>query len=80
MISPSLFGFSPRSDDWIAFSIVATELRSKGLTNDQIYLSLERHMKCGLGKCGHCQINHLYVCQDGPVFRYSDIHDVKEAL
>ncbi len=64
----------------IMYKFVIMALRSKGLTNDQIYLSLERHMKCGLGKCGHCQINHLYVCQDGPVFRYSDIHDVKEAL
>jgi len=37
-------------------------------------------MKCGIGKCGHCQINHLYVCQDGPVFRYTDIFDLEEAL
>ena len=64
----------------VMYKFVIMALRSKGLTNDQIFLSLERHMKCGLGKCGHCQINHLYVCQDGPVFRYSDIHDVKEAL
>ncbi|MCD6499529.1 MAG: FAD/NAD(P)-binding protein [Deltaproteobacteria bacterium] len=64
----------------IMYKFVIMALRSKRLEHDQIYVSLERHMKCGLGKCGHCQINHLYVCQDGPVFLYSDIQDVKEAL
>ncbi len=64
----------------IMYKFVIMALRSKGFTNEQVYVSLERHMKCGMGKCGHCQINHLYVCQDGPVFSYADIHDVKEAL
>ena len=30
-------------------------------------------MKCGVGKCGHCQINHVYACQSGPVFSYAEI-------
>ncbi|MBI5969339.1 MAG: oxidoreductase, partial [Deltaproteobacteria bacterium] len=47
----------------------------KGIPDDQIIVSLERRMKCGVGKCGHCQINHVYVCQDGPVFRYAKIKD-----
>lgn len=64
----------------VMYKFVILEARAKGIPNDRIFLSLERHMKCGLGKCGHCQINHFYVCRDGPVFRYSDIVDLKEAL
>ena len=48
-------------------------LETIGFHDDQIYLSLERRMKCGIGKCGHCQIGLKYVCKDGPVFNYSDI-------
>ena len=51
-----------------------------GLQREQVYVSLERHMKCGVGKCGHCQINGVYVCQKGPVFRYSDLVPVQEAF
>jgi NAD(P)H-flavin reductase len=47
---------------------------------ENIYVNLERRMKCGVGKCGHCQINNLYVCQDGPVFRWSDLALVPEAI
>lgn len=64
----------------VMYRFVIAESKAQGISDDRIFLSLERRMKCGLGKCGHCQINHLYVCQDGPVFRYSDIFDLKEAL
>jgi sulfhydrogenase subunit gamma (sulfur reductase) len=64
----------------IMYKFVIIVLREAGLRDDQIYLSLERHMKCGVGKCGHCQVNNIYVCQDGPVFRFSDISDVEEAV
>jgi sulfhydrogenase subunit gamma (sulfur reductase) len=60
------------------FAILA--LHSKGLRDEQIYVSLERRMKCGVGKCGHCQINNIYVCQEGPVFNYGKIRDLKEAI
>jgi sulfhydrogenase subunit gamma (sulfur reductase) len=60
------------------FAILA--LHSKGLRDEQIFVSLERRMKCGVGKCGHCQINNVYVCQDGPVFNYAKIRDLKEAI
>jgi sulfhydrogenase subunit gamma (sulfur reductase) len=60
------------------FAILA--LRSKGLKDEQIWVSLERRMKCGVGKCGHCQINSIYVCQEGPVFNYAKIRDLKEAI
>jgi sulfhydrogenase subunit gamma (sulfur reductase) len=64
----------------IMYKFVIVMLLETGLREDQIYLSLERHMKCGVGKCGHCQINNIYVCQDGPVFNFSDITDLEEAL
>jgi NAD(P)H-flavin reductase len=64
----------------IVYKFVILELNKFQLPHENIYVSLERHMKCGVGKCGHCQINGLYACQDGPVFRYADIADVKEAI
>lgn len=64
----------------IMYKFVIKELIQKGIPNKQIILSLERRMKCGLGKCGHCQINNLYVCKDGPVFTYADIKGAEEAL
>jgi NAD(P)H-flavin reductase len=64
----------------VMYKFVLFECVSKGLEARQVFLSLERRMKCGVGKCGHCQIGPLYVCQDGPVFRYSDIAHLKEAL
>jgi len=64
----------------IMYKFVIIMLLEAGLKEDQIYLSLERRMKCGVGKCGHCQINNIYVCQDGPVFKFSDISDIEEAL
>jgi len=41
--------------------------------NERIFTSLERRMKCGIGKCGRCNIGHLYVCKDGPVFSYAQL-------
>lgn len=64
----------------IMYKFVVIICMEAGLKEDRIYLSLERHMKCGVGKCGHCQINNIYICQDGPVFRFSDVTDLEEAL
>jgi sulfhydrogenase subunit gamma (sulfur reductase) len=47
---------------------------------NQIQLSLERRMKCGIGKCGHCAIEHLYTCMDGPVFTYWDTLHFRELI
>lgn len=60
------------------FAIMA--LKSKRLPDENIYLSLERRMKCGVGKCGHCQINNSYACQDGPVYHYPQIKKLEEAI
>ena len=64
----------------VMYRFVLMELMGKGIPESQIYLSLERRMKCGVGKCGHCQINNLYCCKEGPVFTYSQIKNVPEAL
>jgi len=64
----------------VMYRFVLMELLGKGISEGNIYLSLERRMKCGVGKCGHCQINHIYACQSGPVFAYADIKGVQEAL
>jgi sulfhydrogenase subunit gamma (sulfur reductase) len=55
-------------------------LHALGVHEDHIYVSLERRMKCGVGKCGHCQINGLYTCLDGPVFKYATVKDAPEAI
>ncbi len=48
-------------------------LEKAGWQDDQVYLSLENRMKCGLGICGHCNIGPVYVCKDGPVFKRSEL-------
>ncbi len=64
----------------IMYKFVINELRTRSVPDEHIIVSLERRMKCGVGKCGHCQINHVYVCKDGPVFDYSKIKGIQEAL
>jgi len=64
----------------IMYRFVLMEMLEKGIPESNIYLSLERRMKCGVGKCGHCQINSVYCCQEGPVFNYADIKGFEEAL
>jgi NAD(P)H-flavin reductase len=54
------------------FAIAA--LRDTGVRDDAIYLSMERNMKCAVGFCGHCQFGPVFVCRDGPVFRYDRLH------
>jgi sulfite reductase subunit B len=64
----------------IMYKFVIIELHRLNIGDDAIYLSLERRMKCGIGKCGHCQIDGKYCCKEGPVFRYSDVANLREAL
>lgn len=64
----------------VMYRYVITELLKKNVAESRIYVSLERHMKCGMGRCGHCQINQYYCCMDGPVFRYDRIKDVEGAI
>lgn len=64
----------------IMYKYVIMSLKGKRLPDENIYMSLERRMKCGVGKCGHCQINHSYVCQDGPVYHYPQVRKLQEAI
>lgn len=64
----------------VMYRFVLMELLGKGIQDGRIFLSLERRMKCGLGKCGHCQINNVYVCQKGPVFSYAQLKELPEAI
>ena len=64
----------------VMYRFVILECLGRGIPDKQILVSLERHMKCGLGKCGHCQINGVYTCQDGPVFSFNQVKNLEEAL
>lgn len=52
------------------------ELKNRGLVDEQIYVSMERNMKCAAGLCGHCQFGPYFICKDGPVFRYDKVADL----
>jgi len=49
------------------------ELERTGITEDRLYVSMERNMKCGIGLCGHCQLGPFFVCKDGPVLSCSEM-------
>lgn len=55
-------------------------LEDLGFPRERIYTSLERRMKCGVGKCGRCNIGPKYVCTDGPVFSYAELAALPERL
>ncbi len=64
----------------IMYKFVVLELLNKKITSRQIIVSLERYMRCGVGKCGHCVIEHKYCCIDGPVFWLSEIESIQGAF
>jgi sulfite reductase subunit B len=64
----------------IMYRFVTRELLKLEMPEENIVVSLERRMKCGVGKCGHCQINGVYVCKEGPVFNYKDVKNLPEAF
>ena len=53
-------------------------LMEQGFPRDQIYTTLELRMKCGLGRCGRCNIGDKYVCKDGPVFRLDQLDQLPD--
>jgi NAD(P)H-flavin reductase len=59
----------------IMIKFVVLSLDKMGFSDDQIITTLEMRMKCGLGKCGRCNIGNIYVCKDGPVFTYKQIKE-----
>ena len=48
-------------------------LLQRGYRPENIYLSMERNMSCGIGQCGHCRLGRYYICKDGPVFTYAEV-------
>jgi sulfhydrogenase subunit gamma (sulfur reductase) len=64
----------------IMYKFVIMQLDAIGIPHENIFVDLERRMKCGVGKCGHCQINDKYVCYDGPVFSYDQVEGLEEAF
>jgi len=64
----------------IFYRFVIRELDMIGIPREHVFVDLERRMKCGVGKCGHCQINDRYVCVDGPVFPFADVQALEEAF
>ena len=64
----------------IMYRFVVQEMRKKDIPYDRIYMSFERHMKCGVGKCGHCQVGHQYCCIDGPVFNYWEAKNIQGSM
>lgn len=60
----------------ITFSLAG--LKELGFTDTQVYTTMELRMKCGIGKCGRCNIGNKYVCKDGPVFRFDELGELPD--
>lgn len=56
----------------IMMKFAIAEVKKRGIAEENIWVSYERKMCCGLGKCGHCKIDDTYICIDGPVFNYAE--------
>jgi NAD(P)H-flavin reductase len=52
------------------------DLLKRGVPVENIYVSMERNMKCGIGFCGHCQCGSTFICKDGPVYPYNSVKDI----
>lgn len=64
----------------VMYKYVIGELKKKNVPESSIWLSLERHMKCGIGKCGHCFIGGALTCKAGPVFNLCDLRLLTEVI
>ena len=64
----------------VVYRIILQRLLSLGFRKDRILMSLERRMKCGVGKCGHCSIGYKYTCLHGPIFTYWDAMNLPEMI
>ncbi|HEY0671446.1 MAG TPA: FAD/NAD(P)-binding protein [Longimicrobiales bacterium] len=64
----------------IVYQFVLAKLLAMGFSKDRILMSLERRMKCGVGKCGHCGIGYKYTCVHGPIFTYWDALNLPEMV
>jgi len=57
----------------IMMHFAAEALVARGVAPERIELSLERHMDCGIGLCGHCQLGPTLICRDGPVYTQAEL-------
>ncbi len=64
----------------VMYKFVIKEFVKLNIPKNQILMTLERRMKCGVGKCGHCAIDYIYTCLDGPVFNYWDVIHMRELI
>ncbi len=64
----------------VIYKFVIDELLKLKIPKHQILMTLERRMKCGVGKCGHCVIGYVYTCIEGPVFTYWDVIRMRELI
>ncbi len=64
----------------VMLKFVTLKLLEKGFKEDRIYLSMNRRMSCGVGKCGRCNIGPYYLCKDGPDMCYAKIKDVADTV
>jgi len=64
----------------IMLKFVTQKLLEKGFTPEQIYLSMNRRMSCGIGKCGRCNVGPYYLCKDGPDMCYAKIKDYPDVF
>ena len=84
-VPTNLMEVSPSPENTIAITcgppimikFVIQNLEKLSFTPDQIYTTLEARMKCGIGKCGRCNVGNFYICKDGPVFCWDVLKDIK---
>lgn len=62
----------------IMIKFVIKALKDLGFEDDQIYTTVENKMKCGIGKCGRCNIGHHYICKDGPVYSWAELKQLPQ--
>jgi NAD(P)H-flavin reductase len=64
----------------VVYKFILERLLALGFPKDRILMSLERRMKCGVGKCGHCAVGYKYTCLHGPIFTYWDAINLPEMI
>lgn len=61
----------------VMFKFILQELKKFNFKDEDIYMSFERRIHCGIGLCQHCAVGSKYICKDGPVFKWADVKEIK---
>lgn len=64
----------------VMYRFVVRDLRNRDIPDENMWLSLERHMKCGIGKCGHCYVGGKFACKHGPVFSLDELKCLPDTI